>query len=131
MSPGDAGMWESLGHVYRQTKDDEKALAAFNKALELASATGQEAEAQGGMPINATLDAISILTRQARYPEALVLMERYKDEDIRKMPAHTARRMFRAFAQVYLAMGNEEEARAKFKAALEFDNESVERILSP
>ena len=63
---------------------------------------------------------------EAKYPEALEVLNHYNDEEIQKMGTYWACRMLRAYGQVYLATGREAEAMAKFKAALELENKKGE-----
>jgi len=118
LSPSNGHMWNSLGGVYQRMGDDGKALDAYNKAYEYDRAAHTK-KSFGWMPISATLNAANILMGQTKYPEALETLERYNDEDIQKMGTYWGCRMLRAYGQVYLATGREEEAMTKFNTALE------------
>ena len=120
LSPDNGYLWNSMGDVYRDMKDREKALDAYIKAYE-SDRAAHTAKSYGWMPINATLEAANILTSQTRYPEALKVLERYDDKDIQEMGFPWGCKLLRAYGQVYAATGREEEASAKFKAALELD----------
>ncbi len=120
LSPSNGYAWASLGSVYRKLGDDVKALEAYNKAYEYdnASHTGKSF---GWMPIDATLEAASILIQSADYATALKTLERYTHEDIPQMAKIWGCKIYRAYGQVYAAMGREAEALANFKAALELE----------
>ena len=125
LSPSNGYMWNSLGGVYKRLGETEKALDAFNKAFDYVSAA-HSTKPRGWMPISATLSAASILMEQTKYPEALDVLQHYNDEDIQKMGTYWACRMLRGYGQVYLGMGREAEAMAKFKAALELETKQEE-----
>lgn len=120
LSPSNGYAWSSLGRIYRHEGDDDKALDAYNKAYEYDSAS-HSGKSFGWMPIDATLAAASILTSRTDYAEALKTLERYNDDDIQQMGKSWGTRMLRAYGQVYLGTGREEEAMAKYRAALELE----------
>jgi tetratricopeptide (TPR) repeat protein len=120
LSPTNGYLWNSMGDVYRAMKDDQKALDAYMKAVEMDSAQ-RTAKNFGWMPLSATLNAAAILITQTKYAEALKVMERYDDSDIQKMAPAWGSKMLRTYGQIYAGMGNEEDAAAKFKAALELE----------
>jgi len=118
-SPTNGYAWHSLGDLYMQLlKDTVRALDAYNKAFE-ADLAEHKGKSYSWMPIDATLSAASILLHQTRYAEALKVIERYDDGDIRNMGAYWARRTLRMYGQIYAGMGREAECLASFKAALE------------
>ena len=117
LSPSNGYLWNSMGDVYRGMKDNQKALDAYNKAFEFNRAQ----RTANWMPISATLEAASILISQTKYPEALKIMKRYDDSDIQEMGPAWGCKMLRTYGQIYAATGREEEASAKFKAALELE----------
>ena len=125
LSPSSAHMWSSLGNVYRRMGDDKKALDAYNKAFDCyrAAHTGKS---YNYVSISVTLETASVLMNQTKYSEALDVLKRYDDEDIPKMSTYWACRMLRAYGQVYLATGREEEAMTKFKTALQLENKKGE-----
>ena len=125
LSPSSGHMWNSLGRVYERLGEKDKALDAFNKAFEFACAA-HKTKPLGWMPISATLSAASILMQQSKYTEALEVLNHYNDEEIDKMGTYWACRMLRGYGQVYLGMGREAEAMAKFKAALELETKQEE-----
>ena len=120
LSPTNGYLWNSMGDVYRAMKDDQKALDAYMKAVEMDSAQ-RTAKNFGWMPLSATLNAAAILITQTKYAEALKVMERYDDSDIQKMAPAWGSKMLRTYGQIYAGMGKEEDAAAKFKAALELE----------
>lgn len=121
LSPSHGYTWGSLGSIYRRLGDDDKALEAYNKAYEYDSAS-HTGKSFGWMPIDATLEAVSILIHRADYAAALKTLERYTHEDIAQMAKSWGCRIYRAYGQVYAVMGREEEALANYKAALELEN---------
>jgi len=118
LSPSNGYAWSALGGIYQHEGDDDKALDAYNKAYEYDSAA-HTGKSYGWMPIDATLKAVAILTMRADYAGALKTLERYNDDDIQQMGKAWGSKMLRAYGQVFLGTGREEEAMAKFKAALE------------
>ena len=120
LSPTNGYLWNSMGDVYKSMKDDQKALDAFMKAFEMDSAQ-HTGKSFGWMPLSATLGAAAILISQTKYAEALKVMERYDDNDIQKMAPSWGSKMLRTYGQIYAGMGKEEDAAAKFKAALELE----------
>ena len=121
-SPKNGYFWHSLAETYRRfLKDDARALNAYNKAFEMVRADNGGQKPYGWMPINATLEAATILLHQTKYAEALKVMERYDDSDAERLGVYWGRRMLRMYGHIYAAMGREEECLAKFHAALELE----------
>ena len=80
LAPDNGAFWYHLGDFCRDVlKDDSKALDAYIKVFEC------DGKTFGYMSISATLNAASILAGQGKYPEALKVMDRYDDSDIKKM----------------------------------------------
>ena len=115
LSPTNGYLWNSMGDVYKNMKDDQRALDAYTKAFD------NVGKSYGWMPLSATLNAAAILISQTKYPEALKVMERYDDGDIQKMAPEWGVKMLRTYGQIYTGMGREEDSAAKFKAALELE----------
>ena len=115
LSPTNGYLWNSMGDVYKNMKDDQRALDAYTKAFD------NVGKSYGWMPLSATLNAAAILISQTKYPEALKVMERYDDGDIQKMAPAWGVKMLRTYGQIYTGMGREEDSAAKFKAALELE----------
>ena len=116
--PDNGYILNSLGDVYRARKDEQRALQAYLAAFEV-DQKQHAGKAYGYMPLSATLSAANILVNQARYQEALKVVGRYDDTDIRNMAPMWGVRLLRMQGQIQAGMGNEEEALAKFKAALQ------------
>ena len=110
--PTESFFWYGLAETCHQLlKDDKRALEAYKKAFELENNLGW-------MPAAAAVKSVNILLYDLKNEEALQLLQRYSDEDLEKIGDYWRFNLLRAYARVYAAMGQEEEARVKFMAAL-------------
>ena len=122
--------WYTLGEFYQSMKDDQRAINAYTKAFEMAPEPGT-GKSDGWIPLRATLNAASILLGQTMYQEALEILARYGESDIRKMPPVWAIRILRIYGRIYSSMGREEAALVNFKAALELEKKQEAEWKTP
>ena len=120
-SPSNGYFWNDLADVCMVLKDEQRALDAYIKAVEMDRADQGAVKSYGWMPLSATLNAATILLRQTKYPQALKVMEAWNDDDIQKMSPVWGTKILRMYGQIYAGMGREEDALTKFRAALELE----------
>jgi len=114
-APRNELFWVSLAENYNgNLKDEQQALAAYRRALELAGASTH------WLPLSATLSAAAILRNQGRYDEALQMLRRYKDLGTISKGWRVA--MLRAYGHIYAGQAKEQESLAKFHEALELES---------
>ena len=116
--PEEEFFWYFLAEAYQQLlKDDARALEAYKKAFELVAHDELVGNSRW-MPADAAVKAVNILLYQVKNDAALEILQRYGDEELKKLHPYGRCRILRAYARVYAAQGREAEALAKFREAL-------------
>ncbi|MFA7159817.1 MAG: tetratricopeptide repeat protein [Kiritimatiellia bacterium] len=105
--------WNDLGGIYLALKEDDKALNAFRQVLVLFH------DKNNYLYYSSVLSATGILTRQAKYDEALAEL---KNLDLSKPSGTYGFQALKAFGDICLAQGKKDEAVAKYKEALAVTN---------
>ncbi|MFA7157995.1 MAG: hypothetical protein WC299_01740 [Kiritimatiellia bacterium] len=122
LSPGNGWFWNCMAdNCSDNLRDNQKAVEAYLKCFELDKVAHQGKTSYSFLPVSAIVSAARILCGQGKYEEALEVLDKYKVEDLNKTGAYWRTGLLRAYAQVYLGQGREEEALAKFKEALEVE----------
>ena len=113
--PENGYFWHSLGDTYQQLlRDDARALDAYRKGFELE-------DKYVWVTTAATLKAANILLYQVKNDAALETLNRYGEEDLKKLSPYYRISILRAYGEVYAAQGRDAEAWAKFDEALKVE----------
>jgi tetratricopeptide (TPR) repeat protein len=108
LTPGNGGYWFNLAETYMNLKDEEHALDAYNKSFGDGKKGGL-----GWIQLSATINAATILSNQGKFQEALKIMERYDDSDIKKMQESGpvwGKKMIETNARIYAGLGRKGDA---------------------
>ena len=123
LSPNNGWFWNCLAdNCSDNLQDNQKAVEAYLKCFELDKEAHQGKTSYSFLPISAIVSAARILYSQGKYAEALEVLDKYKVDDLKKTGAYWRAGLLRAYAQVYLGQGREEEAKAKFDEALALES---------
>ncbi len=100
--PTKGDYWFNLADAYVLLKDDPKAVDAYNKAFECAGKSNNF-----WMPLSATINSASIFLKQEKYQEAIEVMKRYDDNDIKEMAPVWGDRMRAVNEQINVKFGDQ------------------------
>jgi tetratricopeptide (TPR) repeat protein len=111
-TPANPSYLLAMGENCRDNLNDfQRAHEAFRKAYE---AVGKSF---GWLPISATIDEAKCLVFLGRNEDALEVLKRYDDEDLKKMAKVWRVAYLRAYGTVYAALGREPEGLEAFREA--------------
>lgn len=105
-----AQLWVALANNYRNNlKDDQRALNAYRKAIELLPGAGS------WVNLSSITSASEILCKRGKYQEALEVLAK---APLDRLTGYWRAMILLAYAQILSAQGKKEQARARLKEAL-------------